>query len=98
VRKAIAEYVAGLGSGVDPLRARVSDEFRFNGAWSARLRPGGYHANHVHPLGWISSACHPATPPGMNKDHEGWLSFGQPGIPTESALPAEHYVKPEPAF
>lgn len=96
VRKAIARYSAELGPGVDPLRARNSENFSFNGAWSVRLRPGGYHANHVHPLGWISSACHLVVPQETSHGQEGWLSFGQPGIPTEPILSAEHYIKPEP--
>ena len=96
LRKAIAQYIADLGPGADPLRARITDDFSFAGAWSVRLRPGGYHANHIHHLGWISSACHLVTPPGIDDGQEGWLSFGQPGIPTQPALPAEHFVKPEP--
>jgi tetratricopeptide (TPR) repeat protein len=96
LRKAIAQYIAGLGSGVDPLRSRIADDFSFSGAWSVRLRPGGYHANHIHPMGWISSACHLVTPPGIATGQDGWLSFGQPGVPTEPALSAEHFVKPEP--
>ena len=96
VRKAIAQYIAGLGAGADPLRGRIAGDFDFNGAWSVRLGPGGYHANHVHPLGWISSACHLVVPSGIDQGYEGWLGFGEPGIPTAPALPAEHYVKPEP--
>ena len=96
LRKAIGQYIAELGPGVDPLRARVANDFSFNGAWSVRLRPGGYHANHIHPMGWISSACHLVTPPGIDNGQEGWLSFGQPGIPTQPLLAAEHFVKPEP--
>ncbi len=96
LRKAIGHYIQGLGHGADPLRARITDDFAFTGAWSVRLRPGGYHANHIHPLGWISSACHLVTPPGIDQGQDGWLSFGQPGIPTEPTLAAEHFVKPEP--
>ena len=96
LRKAIGRYVADLGPGLDPLRARISDDFSFNGVWSVRLRPGGYHANHIHPLGWISSACHLVTPQGVDSGQDGWLSFGQPGIPTDPPLAAEHFVKPEP--
>jgi len=96
LRKAIAHYIADLGPGPDPLRARITDDFSFNGAWSVRLRPGGYHANHIHPLGWISSACHLVTPPGVNSGQDGWLSFGAPGITTDPPLAAEHFVKPEP--
>ena len=96
LRKAIGRYTAELGQGLDPLRSRVADDFSFSGAWSVRLRPGGYHANHIHPMGWISSACHLVTPPGIDTGQEGWLSFGQPGVPTQPALAAEHFVKPEP--
>ena len=96
LRKAIGQYITDLGPGVDPLRARIAEDFSFSGAWSVRLRPGGYHANHIHPMGWISSACHLVTPPGVDTGRDGWLSFGQPGIPTQPALPAEHFVKPEP--
>ena len=96
LRKAIGHYIQGLGHGADPLRARITDDFGFTGAWSVRLRPGGYHANHIHPMGWISSACHLVTPPGIDQGQDGWLTFGQPGIPTEPALAAEHFVKPEP--
>jgi hypothetical protein len=32
----------------------------------------------------------------VNHGRDGWLSFGEPGIPTAPALPAEHFVKPEP--
>jgi hypothetical protein len=96
VGKAVARYVTELGPGTDPLRARNANDFSFNGAWSVRLRQGGHHANHIHPLGWISSACHLVVPPGAGDGHEGWLSFGQPGIPTAATLPAEHHIKPEP--
>jgi tetratricopeptide (TPR) repeat protein len=95
-RKAVARYINELGPGADPLRSRVADDFTFNGAWSVRLRPNGSHADHIHPLGWISSACHLVTPPSISDGQAGWLSFGQPGIPTDPALPAEHFVKPEP--
>ncbi len=96
LRKAIGRYIAELGQGLDPLRSRVADDFSFSGAWSVRLRPGGYHANHIHPMGWISSACHLVTPPGIDTGQDGWLSFGQPGVPTQPSLIAEHFVKPEP--
>ena len=96
VSQMISRYIAELGPGDDPLRVRVREAFEFNGAWSVRLGPGGHHANHIHPLGWISSACHLVVPPGVDRDHDGWLAFGQPGIPTARALPAEHFVRPEP--
>jgi hypothetical protein len=96
VRKAVAQYISELGPGADPLRGRIASGFDFNGAWSVRMGSGGYHANHVHPLGWISSACHLVVPPGVDQGHDGWLGFGEPGIPTAPSLAAEHHVKPEP--
>jgi len=27
---------------------------------------------------------------------EGWIKFGEPGVPTRPALPPNHYVKPAP--
>lgn len=93
---AIARYLAALGAGPDPLRRRNSGRWTFQGAWSVRLRPGGFHANHVHPQGWISSACYIVLPKTVSgPDRQGWLKFGEPGIPTDPTLPAEHFVKPE---
>ena len=69
---------------------------RFHGAWSVRLQPNGFHVNHLHPMGWISSACYVAVPPAVESGHEGWIQFGEPGVPTDRTLAAEHFVKPEP--
>ena len=55
-RKAVARYIEDLGPGEDPIRARRSAAFDFAGGWSVRLRSEGFHADHVHPRGWISSA------------------------------------------
>lgn len=70
--------------------------YRFNGVWSVKLRPDGYHANHLHPLGWLSSAFYVALPDAIERGHEGWISFGEPGIATLPRLPAQHFVKPAP--
>ena len=72
--------------------------FEFSGAWSVRLRSGGYHADHVHPQGWISSACYIAIPSGVGHgdDRAGWLRLGKPLIPTPRPLGPERYIRPEP--
>lgn len=65
-------------------------------AWSVSLPPGGFHINHVHPQGWLSSACHLRTVKPQNSDSkEGWLKFGEPGIVTKPALSTEHFIEPE---
>jgi tetratricopeptide (TPR) repeat protein len=90
----IRSYIAGLGAGADPLRRRASARHGFDGVWSVRLRPNGFHANHIHHRGWISSACHIALPAAVAREPEGWLKFGEPGIPTQPHLPPEHWERP----
>ena len=98
----IRSYLDRLGHGDDPLRARNDGtrRYRFNGAWSVRLRANGFHQNHVHPRGWISSACYVQLPETLSdgSDDAGCLSFGAPGIPTAMALPAQHRLRPEPGL
>jgi tetratricopeptide (TPR) repeat protein len=93
----IRAYVASLGKGRDPLRARSRPGYRVKGAWSAYLLPGGFHADHMHPDGWLSSAFYVELPKAVEDNgREGWIKFGQPGAPTQPALEAEHFVKPLP--
>jgi uncharacterized protein (TIGR02466 family) len=93
---AVHAYLARLGHGDDPLRARNTGKAVFTGAWSVRLRSGGSHADHVHPHGWLSSAFYVALPAEVasGADRAGWLRLGRPAIPTAPPLDAEHYVQP----
>ena len=99
---AVQRYVKRLGRGDDPVRRRNTGRFGISGAWSVRLRSGGHHADHVHPHGWISSACYIALPPAIGSGQgddpmrAGWLRLGKPAIRTRAPLAAEHFVKPEP--
>jgi hypothetical protein len=91
----IRAYMAGLGPGRDPMRRRNTGRYRFRGAWSVRLRPGGLHANHVHGEGWISSAGYLELPDAVGRDgSQGCIRFGEPGIATRPPLPPEHEVVP----
>jgi Putative 2OG-Fe(II) oxygenase len=94
--RSIRKRLAELGPGDDPVRARNRGTYRFHGMWSVRLRPGGYHVDHVHPQGWLSSACYIETV--TPKDREGWLRLGRPGINISPALPAEYHVEPKPGL
>ena len=93
----IRQYLERIGQGSDPLRRRNRGRWRFNGSWSVRLRTAGHHTHHVHPRGWISSACYIALPDCMSDatTDEGTLTFGQPGIETKPVLPAEFSVRPQ---
>lgn len=94
----IRTYINELGPGEDPHRARVRGGYRITGAWSVRLRTGGFHTDHFHPKGWISSAFYVETPEAAlgRETREGWIRFGQPPIRLSPPLEAEHYVRPEP--
>ncbi len=72
--------------------------YRLERAWSVLLRPNGFHVDHLHPMGWISSACHIEAPRAVEREPEGWLKFGEPGIPTQPRLAAEHWIKPRPGY
>jgi tetratricopeptide (TPR) repeat protein len=91
----IRRYIAGLGTGADPLRRRITGGYRMSEIWSVRLRPSGFHADHIHHRGWLSSACYIALPSAVERGQEGWLKFGEPGIPTAPPLGPERFVKPE---
>ena len=96
----IRDYMAFIGHGDDALRRRNRGRYRFNGSWSVRLRSAGFHASHVHPRGWISSACYIDLPESMagSGTTDGCLAFGEPGILTVPPLHAEHVVRPEPGM
>jgi len=95
----IRRYMQAIGPGNDVLRSRNADDYKITGIWSVRLRANGHHVNHYHPEGWLSSACYIELPEALGaKDHEGWIKFGESGIPTQPPLEAEHFVKPEPGL
>ncbi|WP_297512034.1 2OG-Fe(II) oxygenase family protein [uncultured Caulobacter sp.] len=93
----IRAHLAKLGQGAHPTRRRNRGDYRIAGAWSVNLKSGGFHTDHVHPEGWLSSAFYVALPPVMDGDErDGWLRFGKPGLPTRPALAPEHWLCPAP--
>jgi len=92
----INRYLEHIGRGTDPLRRRNQGRWRFNGSWSVRLHDTGYHTNHVHPRGWVSSACYLELPDCMNdeRNQEGALTFGEPSFKTTPVLSPEYSVHP----
>lgn len=95
----IRRYMEALGPGSDPMRRRNTGRYRLSGMWSVRLRPHGFHVNHYHPEGWISSACYLQLPPAVAQHRgEGWLKFGEPAFPTEPRLEPEYFLRPEPGL
>lgn len=96
----IREYIARLrvDDRTHPVDRRRRDGYRISGSWSVQLKPGGFHINHVHPRGWLSSAYYVSLPDVSDADtRAGWLKFGEPGI-SIPGCPAEHVVKPAPGM
>lgn len=76
-----------------PLLRHRNQPMRIAGSWSVRLSDAGFHINHIHPEGLLSSACYIALPE-SNADKAGWLELGRP--PSEFALPLEPLTMIEP--
>ena len=95
----IREYLARLRDGdrSHPVDRRRRGAYRISGSWSVQLAPGGFHINHVHPQGWLSSAYYVALPGGTADTRAGWLKFGEPGMPV-AGCPPEHFVEPKPGM
>jgi len=93
----VSTYLKDIGNDPDhPFLARKSKNYRPSGAWSVKLRGNGYHANHVHPQGWISGAFYLQVPDEINGERKsGWLKLGEPSF-KHPDLDAEHFVKPSP--
>jgi tetratricopeptide (TPR) repeat protein len=78
---AVQDFIEELEPSSDhPLLMRLSSSFSFRGGWSVRLRAGGFHTNHVHSRGWLSSAYYVALPPSVASGDGGGgqLQFGVP--------------------
>lgn len=106
LRRAIVEAVEGYVAQLpeaDPshplLRRRRDRRIRFSGSWSVRLRSAGHHSNHVHPLGWISSALYIALPQRDEDDRQdaGWFTLGEPDSRLAIDLPPWKKIEPQPA-
>jgi tetratricopeptide (TPR) repeat protein len=91
----IRDYMTRIGAGNDPLRRRNRGAYRFNGGWSVRLRSAGFHNSHVHPRGWISSACYIDLPEMDDDKADGCLTFGVPSMHSRPALDIERTVRPQ---
>jgi tetratricopeptide (TPR) repeat protein len=80
-----------------PLTRANNGTSRFTGAWSVRLHRNGYHVNHYHPDGMLSSAYYVQVPAETAESalRAGWLKFGEPRYPVPG-VEAAHFVEPRP--
>jgi len=99
IDKAVGRYIARMKDDTaHPVYRRRAREFQYSGSWSTKLNDCGYHTNHFHPEGWISSAYYVAVPDAVDDTAEkpGWLKFGEPDFPAPYADPVRRAIKPEP--
>lgn len=109
----IAHYRAALTSVVEQYLSRFSrdeshpflrrlpspvhDRFFFSGSWSVKLKPKGFHVNHVHPEGWISSASYISLPRALRGTDEvaGCIKFGESALMLNDREVVERVIRPE---
>jgi tetratricopeptide (TPR) repeat protein len=95
IDQAVATYIAGLqDDAAHPFLARRAGSFAYSGSWSSRLGDSGFHVNHIHPEGWISSCYYAGVPDAVNdaEARQGWLTFGEPRF--GHGLSWRHALKP----
>lgn len=94
----ILAYIDAMGAPDPnhPWSGRKTGGFRLSGAWSVKLKANGFHVNHMHPAGWISSAYYVSLPKVMQAgaDQQGWIKFGEPRLPTPGCT-VETVVQPK---
>jgi tetratricopeptide (TPR) repeat protein len=89
IEEAVGAYIARMPAQEDhPLTSRRGSGFAFAGSWSSRLQTQGFHANHVHPQGWISSCYYVAVPDAVldQTAQQGWIKFGEPSFKIRDAV------------
>ncbi|WOJ92364.1 putative 2OG-Fe(II) oxygenase [Congregibacter variabilis] len=77
-------------------RPSKATDLRMAGAWSVRLSDQGFHANHIHPEGWVSSALYISLPDEVQQGQgtEGHIQFGRPMKELGLDLEPRRIVKP----
>jgi len=99
IEQAISSYIAGFKADAGhPFLARHNKNFRYAGSWSCLMRGQGFHTNHLHPEGWISS-CYYVTVPRETENlqtRNGWIKFGEPSLDLPLTNPVRRAVQPIP--
>ena len=97
ISEAMRRYIEKIGTDkAHPFRSRYGPSFRFTGSWSSRLTGGGYHVNHIHPEGWISSCYYVSVPEAVHdkSERQGWIKFGEPSF--DAGLVPRRAIQPVP--
>lgn len=99
IDEAVARYIAELDEdATHPFLSRRGRGFRYAGSWSSRLHDSGFHVNHYHPDGWISSCYYVAVPEAVQDEaaRQGWIKFGEPAFDVVLNKPVRRAIQPAP--
>lgn len=101
----VLRYIKSMPDDVNhPFLSRKKEQFEFSGSWSVRLMPNGYHVNHVHTDGWISSSCYISIPKsmnnsdGLNAEKQGHIKFGESPLQLADRERVELSLEPKPGM
>jgi hypothetical protein len=97
IERSVAEYIARMKhDDIHPLLSRKADNFGYAGSWSTRLRDCGFHTNHYHGKGWISSAYYVSVPDAAADvdSQQGWIKFGEPSFDVGSSGYPRRTIQP----
>ncbi len=95
IRRAVMAQIAALPDDpTHPFLSRKSASVAFSASWSVRLASAGFHINHIHPMGWISSALYIDLPPNLD-EKSGALTFGVPDAAYGLDLPPRRVEVPK---
>jgi len=79
-----------------PFLSRITGRVCFPTSWSVRLASQGFHVNHMHPAGWISSAYYVSLPSEVQAGAgQGQLAFGVPDAALGLDLAPRRVVQPQ---
>lgn len=98
IDEAVAAYIGRMKQDeTHPLLRRRRKGFAYSGSWSTCLLDNGYHTNHFHPKGWISSAYYVSIPEAVEdeRNRQGWLKFGEPSFDARLKEPVLRMVQPQ---
>lgn len=97
---AIEKWLATLPTdGTHPFLRRNTGRIGFKHSWSIRLADRGFHINHIHQDGWLSSAFYVALPDAVGADGpdglpQGALTMGAPDASLGLGLAPERVFVP----
>jgi tetratricopeptide (TPR) repeat protein len=99
IRETLEPRLAALPEDAShPFLGRRRARIAYQGSWSVRLAAQGYHQNHIHQQGWLSSALYIALPAEVASGEGGALAFGIPDPAFGLDLPPRRVVIPREAM